>query len=323
MRIGEAINMSHFHKGFHSTATIGTLAASVACARLMGLDAKATGHALAAATSLAAGSKCHLGTTTIHLHTGLAAHNGILAAALAGAGATAADDALDGSWGTLSLLADADAAGFEGPLAKLGNPLAIEEHGLHVKPYPCCSYATAAIDGVLALCAGHDITPRDIAGVSAAIPRQNIEVLKFPDPRDELEARFSMQYCIAVAILNGAVTVADFSPKAVVRESVRALLPRIRMAPLAAPPETVTIHLTDGRALTRAVTDARGSPALPLNATELMAKFDSCVSGSLDAADCAALKTTLMNLDALDDLRDLTRHFEAINRQPGLSTGSS
>ena len=317
MRIGEAINMSHFHKGFHSTATIGTLAASVACARLIGLDARRAGHALAIATSLAAGSKCHLGTTTIHLHTGLAAHNGILAAGLAAAGATGASDALDGGWGTLSLLADADAPGFEGPLAKLGNPLAIEEHGLHVKPYPCCSYATTAIDGVLALLAEHRLTADDIAGVTLAIPGKNIEVLKFPDPRDELEARFSMQYCVAVAILGGAVTVADFSPEAVIRESVRALLPRIRMVPLLAPTETVTIQLIDGRLLTRTVAHARGSPALPLSEAELMAKFDYCVSGSLDAADCAALKEELMNLDTLDDLRDLTRHFEAINHPPG------
>ena len=319
MRIGEAINMSHFHKGFHATATIGTLAASVACARLMGLDAQATGHALAIATSLAAGYKCQLGTTTIHLHTGLAAHNGILAASLAAAGATGASDALDGNWGTLSLLAEIDAPGFEAPLAKLGNPLAIEEYGLCVKPYPCCSYATAAIDGLLALRAEHGITADDIAGVTIAIPHRNIEVLKFPDPRDELEARFSMEYCIAAAILNGAVTVADFSPEAVNRAGVRALLPRIQMSPLPEPassapagrsqPETVTIQLTDGRELTKTMTQVRGSPALPLNETELMAKFDTCVSGFLDPTDRVSLKTALMNLDVLDDIRDITRHL--------------
>lgn len=322
MRIGEAINMSHFHKGFHSTATIGTLAASVACARLMGLDAQVTGHALAIATSLAAGSKCHLGTTTIHLHTGLAAHNGILAAGLAVAGATGASDALDGNWGTLSLLAEMDAPGFEGPLAKLGSPLAIEEHGLHVKPYPCCSYATAAIDGLLALRAEHRITADDITGVTVAIPQRNIEVLKFPHPCDELEARFSMEYCIAVAILNGAVTVADFTPAAVMRAGVRTLLPRIQMVPLPEPsgsaptvrprPETVSIQLADGRQVTKTVTHARGSPALPLNETELMAKFDSCVNDSLDSTDCVALKTALMNLDVLDDIRNLTCHLSAL-----------
>ncbi len=319
MRIGEAINMSHFHKGFHATATIGTLAASVACARLMGLDPQATGHALAIATSLAAGYKCQLGTTTIHLHTGLAAHNGILASALAAAGATGASDALDGNWSTLSLLAEIDAPGFEGPLAKLGNPLAIEEYGLYVKPYPCCSYATAAIDGLLALRAEHCITADDVAGITIAIPHRNIEVLKFPVPRDELEARFSMEYCIATAILNGAVTVADFSPEAVARADVRALLPRIRMSPLAAPevsvaavhpqPETVTIQLTDGCELTKTMTQVRGSPALPLNEAELMAKFDACVSGFLDPTDRVSLKTALMKLDVLDDIRDITRHL--------------
>ena len=137
-----------------------------------GLDPQATGHALAIATSLAAGYKCQLGTTTIHLHTGLAAHNGILASALAAAGATGASDALDGNWSTLSLLAEIDAPGFEGPLAKLGNPLAIEEYGLYVKPYPCCSYATVAIDGLLALRAEHCITADDVAGITIAIPHR-------------------------------------------------------------------------------------------------------------------------------------------------------
>ncbi|MCH2430908.1 MAG: MmgE/PrpD family protein [Acidimicrobiales bacterium] len=134
MRLGEALNMSHFDKGFHSTATIGTLASAVACARLLGIDATATGNALAIATSLSAGFKSQLGTTAIHLHTGLAAHNGVLAAGLASAGATGSSETLDGEWGVLRLLADVDAPGFDGPLAKLGNPLAIEEFGLCVKP---------------------------------------------------------------------------------------------------------------------------------------------------------------------------------------------
>ena len=318
MRLGEALNMSHFDKGFHSTATIGTLASAVACARLLGIDATATGNALAIATSLSAGFKSQLGTTAIHLHTGLAAHNGVLAAGLASAGATGSSETLDGEWGVLRLLADPDAPGFDGPLAKLGNPLAIEEFGLCVKPYPCCSYATASIDGLLALRADYDLVPEEVIGITATIPARNIEVLKFPKPADELEARFSLEYCLAVALLNGEVVVGDFTPTAVLHEPVRALLSRIHMEALPEltgprsggfEPETVTVDLADGRSVARTISEVRGSSALPLTEAELMEKFDSCVAGSLSKRTAELLKQSLLGIDTLDDIRDLTRHL--------------
>ena len=71
----------------------------------------------------------------------------------------------------------------------------------------------------------------------------------------------------------------------------------------------MTIQLTDGCELTKTMTQVRGSPALPLNEAELMAKFDACVSGFLDPTDRVSLKTALMKLDVLDDIRDITRHL--------------
>jgi 2-methylcitrate dehydratase PrpD len=311
MRLGEALNLSHFHKGFHPTATIGTLAASVACARLLGFDAVTTGHALSIATSLAAGSKCQLGTTTIHLHTGLAAHNGVLAASLAGAGATGSGDALDGEFGTLRIMADADAPGFGGPLAKLGDPLAIVEHGLCVKPYPCCSYTTSVIDGVLSLRSEYGFASGEVDEVVARIPASHIGFLKFPQPLDELEARFSMEYCLAVALHRGAVVVADFTPAAIEQEEIRALMPKVRMEALIEPAvdDNVTVRLGDGRTLDRTVEHPRGSAALPFSEDELLAKFDSCTDGVLNPDAAAMLKQALLTLETLEDIQDLTRHL--------------
>ena len=314
LRLGEALNLSHFHKGFHPTATIGTLAASVACARLIGLDAVATGHALSIATSLAAGSKCQLGTTTIHLHTGLAAHNGVLAASLAAAGATGSVDALDGEFGILRIMADADAPGFDGPLAKLGDPLAIVEYGLCVKPYPCCSYTTPIIDGLLALRSEHGFTPDEVDEVIAHLPAGHIGFLKFPDPADELEARFSMEYCLAVALHRGAVVVADFTPVAIAQQEVRALMSKVRMEALGEPTAhvRVVVRLGDGRTLDRTVEHPRGSAAIPFTEDELVAKFDSCVEGVLAQGDAVALRQALLGLESLEDVTDLTRHLNPV-----------
>lgn len=310
MRLGEALNMSHFAKGFHPTATIGTLAASVACARLLGLDAVRTGHALSIATSLAAGSKGQLGTTTVHLHTGLAAHNGVLAASLAEAGATGSADALDGESGVLRLLAGDDAPGFETPLAKLGDPLAIEEYGLCVKPYPCCSYATPAIDGLLRLRAEHGLGVDDVDGITAHLPAHNMEFLRFHDPEDELEARFSMEYCLSVALVSGSVVVADFTPEAISRDSIRALMQRVQMEAHAGSdgpsPDRVVVRHADGRTLEVVVAHPRGSSVLPFGEDELLAKFDSCVNDVLGVSNARVLRQALLDLDSVADIRDLT-----------------
>ena len=215
-------------------------------------------------------------------------------------------------------MADRDAPGFDGPLAKLGNPLAIEEFGLCVKPYPCCSYATASIDGLLALRADYDLVPEEVIRITATIPARNIEVLKFPKPADELEARFSLGYCLAVALLNGEVVVGDFTPTAVLHEPVRVFLSRIHMEALPEltgppsggfEPETVTVDLADGRSVVRTISEVRGSSALPLTEAELMEKFDSCVAGSLSKKTAELLKQSLLGIDTLDDIRDLTRHM--------------
>lgn len=319
MRIGEAVNMSHFHRGWHSTVTIGTLGASVACARLMGLDASRSAAALSLATSMAAGYKCQLGTMAIHLHPGLAAKNGILAAALANSGTTASAEALDGNWSFLTLLCGDDAKGFDAPLAKLGEPLAIEEHGLHIKLYPCCSYINRTIDGVLALRASHGFTVPEVEGVTITIPGRNAEILTFPEPRDAMQARFSMEYCVAVAIERGSLTVADFTPESVARPEVRTLLPLVRMqghpitdtsSDLATQePDVIRVRLKGGREFTKSVGHARGSPELPLSEGELMAKFDDCANGVLDENGASAVKAALTRFDSIDDVGDLTRHL--------------
>lgn len=321
MRIGEAVNMSHFHLGWHSTATIGTFGATVACARLMGLDAAGIANALGIATSMSAGYKCQLGSTAIHLHTGFAAQNGVLAAGLAAAGATGAADALDGEWSFLTLLAGPGANGFDGPLAKLGKPLAIEEHGLHVKSYPCCSYINRTIDGILELRAADAFTAADIASVTTTIPGRNMELLKFPEPHNVIEARFSMHYCVAAALARGALTIADFTEDAVARSEVWALLPLVEMRghPItpnssdvtAVEPDVIAIRFKDGREVTKTVEHARGSPTLPLSDAELMVKFDDCAAGVLSPADAGAAKTSLARLAALDDLGDLAHQLRA------------
>ena len=127
-----------------------------------------------------------------------------------------------------------------------------------------------------------------------------------------------MEYCLAVALLNGEVVVGDFTPAAVMHEPVRAFFPRIHkkaLPELTGPPsggfepETVTVDLADGRSVARTISEVRGSLELPLTEAELLEKFDSCVEASLSKKTAELLKQSLLGIVTLDDIHDLTRHL--------------
>lgn len=229
MRIGEAVNLDHYHRGWHTTATVDTIGAAAACARLLQLDEKEIGHAMSIAISRAAGFKSQFGTMTKPLHCGLTAQTGVMAAQLAAAGITAATDTLDGKWSVLTVMAGEGAVGFEQPLAKLGQTLAIDEYGIVFKLYPSCAYTHRSLDGVLALRERYNIQFDDIHSVTSRIPAHNAGILTHPDPQSETEARFSMQYCLATALYNGNLSPSDFEIEALWRPAVRDFLPRVKL----------------------------------------------------------------------------------------------
>jgi 2-methylcitrate dehydratase PrpD len=162
IRLGEAVNFSHYNRGWHSTRTLGAIGAAAGMARLARLDAKKAGHAVSLATSMTGGFTSQFGTTAKALHAGLAAQAGVMAANLAAAGATSGPAVLDGPVSLASLMADPGEACF-GSLDRLGVPWGIEEHGLSIKLHSSCGYTHRAIDGALRLRSEHGARPNDIA----------------------------------------------------------------------------------------------------------------------------------------------------------------
>lgn len=315
-RVGEGVNLHHYELGWHTTSTVGAIGAAVACARLMGLDADGMQRAISLGCSVAGGSKRQFGTMAKPLHAGLAAQHGVLAARLAAAGVSAAAEPLDAPWGFRALFAGPDSPGFEGAADRIGTPLAIETWGLKVKIHPCCASTHCAVDAVLGLMGEHGLAAGDIARVATVVNRVSYDNLMFPDPRTEMEARFSMQYCIAVAVLRGALRLADFRAEAIADPAVRAWLPRISMqlteagselsrADNAREPAEVHLHLHDGRLLCAFVQHARGVLENPLGEAELWSKFDDCVGGSLAPGRAEAIRAMLQGFASLPRVQDL------------------
>ncbi len=317
--LGRGVGRWHYDAGWHSTSTVGCIGTAAACARLLGLDAGATLNAISLGVSMASGVKVQFGAHAKPFHAGMAAKNAVLAACLAANGLTGRAEAIEGKRGFQALYGGASDTDWERLLAGLGKSSAIEEFGLLPKRHPCCGSAHRVLDGVLALRHAHGLRAEDVERVDTVVGEGNLRNLCYDDPQQEMEARFSMHYCVALALLNGCLTLSDFTPEAVHRDEVRRLMPRVTMRAHAQPadertPHEVTITLRDGRVLRDSVRFARGAIAAPFEQADRDAKFADCCSGFLSAEDFSGADRSLANIRELASMRDLTAHlrFEAV-----------
>ena len=302
--VGRGINPAHYTIGWHATSTVGAIGTAAGTAWLMGLDAAGIARAMSVAASMAAGPKGQFGTPAKPLHAGLAARNAVDAAALAEAGMTGRLDILECPMGIAELFGDDSAAGWERMV--LASPHVIESDGLTPKRHPCCGSTHNTVDAILDLKAEHRFGAGDVEAVDTLVGIANVRNLAYPDPQDEMQARFSMHYCIALALLQDRLSLADFTPEAVGRPEIRRLLPLTTMRAYdkseeaaGRQPHRVTIRLKDGRLLKAERLEARGSIAVPFDDADRQAKFADCCAGMPGAA---ALYARLTDIDAAADL---------------------
>lgn len=309
-RVGQGVNVEHYKRGWHATATVATIGAAAGCGRLLGLDAAKMRNAISIAVSMAAGTKKQFGSMAKPMHAGLAAKNAIMAAGIAEAGLEANPETLDGKWSFRDLYAGDDSPGYEKAVASLGNPLAIEEFGLSPKSYPCCASTHRSLDGLLALKAEHDLKADDVVAIRTVVPPIAVNNLRFSDPQSEMEKRFSMHYCLSTAMTHGEVVVNDFRPGAEIPDEVKAFMPKVEMlahegADTVPPtPTTIDIALRDGRTLSKVIDTTRGQKALPLVDDDYARKFLGCAAVALDSATASRLHEQLMSFDTLASIGD-------------------
>lgn len=322
-RVGQGVNPVHRNRGWHATATVGAIGAAAACARLLRLDAEKAAHAISLATSMAGGFMSQFGTMTKPLHAGLAAKSGILAASLARAGIDAGADTLDGLHGMNRLMVGPDFEHLRDTLAHvehgqtlrfetdgIGEPLLILSSGFRVKRFPNCGSAHRAMDGLLALVEAHGFADDEVEAIRVRAPVTHLDNLMYRDPRDALEAKFSLEYGLAVVLLTGNCTLADFTDEAARRSEVRRLYPRIHRHPVDKAegefPTEVEVVLGDGRRYETAVAMPVGSLAAPFALDQYWAKLDGCAAGLLSAGALAQLRRALADLPQLPAIRALT-----------------
>src|SRR6266853_4351859 len=195
-KIAEAILPRHYQQGFHSTATCGAIGAAAGAARLLGLDRETTRRALSLGATQAAGLRENFGTMTKPFHAGRAAESGVVAAEMAALGFTASPNGLEADRGFFRAAGGGYSA--EAIDGRLGNPWTFASPGVSIKPHPSGSLTHPGMSVMLDLIHRHDLRPERVERVSVGTNHNMPNALIHHRPRNELQAKFSMEFCMAI-----------------------------------------------------------------------------------------------------------------------------
>jgi 2-methylcitrate dehydratase PrpD len=302
-------------RGFHPTAIWGTLSAAAACARLNHLNADETTNAIAIAASLAAGTVANFGTMTKSLHAGRTAQSGVLAARLAKSGFTASPDVLEHRAGFMHAHSDSGNPAVARGDWGLGSAWRLEKMGINIKRYPMCYATHRSIDAVLDLAAEHDLDPKAIDEIHVRIGDAQDLMLRNREPKTALEAKFSIEFAVASALVARKVGLKELDDGFVRRDDIIETMRKVKRSttnerladmPPFAPDDRVSIRLKSGEKLDHApVVRPKGHWQKPLTEAELREKFLDCTERRLGRKQAEVLFEKLNNLEDVASLREL------------------
>lgn len=318
-KIAEAINPRHYQTGFHATATCGTFAAAAAAGRLKGLDLDAMLRALSIAGSQSAGLRENFGTMTKPFHAGRASESGVVAAEFAELGWTASPNILEAMRGFFR----AAGGGFDGRLirGKLGAPWTFDEPGVSIKPHPSGSLTHPGMTEMLRLIGENGLTADKVAKVRVGTNSNMPNALIHHRPTNELQAKFSMEFCMAILLLEGRGGLNEFTDEVVNRPDVQELLRRVEFvvddrAEAAGYHKMTTyidIETTDGRTISGVADYGKGSPSNPMSYDEVADKFRECAEFA--GWDKGRAESVVAMVADFEGMADLGKLMDALRKQ--------
>jgi 2-methylcitrate dehydratase PrpD len=313
-QLGRWMNPQHYATGWHATSSLGIFGAAAAACHLLDLDGGRFAMAVGIAASSASGLRRNFGSMTKSFHAGHAAERGIWAAVLASQGYPSSPDPLSGDEGFLSMYRAPEGRLLQQLASGAQRGLELDTVGIGVKPYPCCGAGTTVVDAMLDLCAAHGPEPGKVASIDCTVSAFARQIMPFDSAADEMQAKYCIQYCLAVALLDGRGGLRQFDQARVLAVDVQQMMARVRLAFSATLPTSdgrfgvhLQVSMHDGRAFTVDVETPRGHPSRPLSGQELTAKFVECATGTLGAPAAHEAAACVDRLDQLHDLAPLLR----------------
>jgi 2-methylcitrate dehydratase PrpD len=318
-KIAEAINPRHYQTGFHATATCGPFAAAAAASKLMGFDAATTQRALSIAGSQSAGLRENFGTMTKPFHAGRASESGVAAAQFAGYGWTATDKILEAPRGFFSAAGGGyDRNAIDGIL---GAPWTFVSPGVSIKPHPSGSLTHPGMTEMARLIRENDIRAEDVVRVRVGTNSNMPNALIHHRPKDELQAKFSMEFCMAILLLDRRAGLNEFTDEAVEREDVKRMIEKVdfvvddeaEAAGYHLMTTIIDIELKDGRKISGRADFGKGSPAMPMSYDEVAQKFrENAEFAGMARARADEIVELVRRLETLPSVDDLAKRLISV-----------
>src|SRR6266481_3378675 len=285
-KIAEAISPRHYQDGFHSTGTCGPFGSAAASAKLLRFDLSKTLNAFGLAASQSGGLRENFGTMTKPFQAGRAAESGLESAELVALGWSAADQILEADRGFFHAFGGSyDPAAIMG---RLGKPWTFVSPGISLKPYPSGSLAHPAMTELAYLIETNNIQATQVEKIDVGANHNMTTTLLHHQPKTGLEAKFSMEFCMAILLLERKAGLGEFSDKVVQRADVQEMIRRVNFyvdpeaesAGFDKMTSLLKIHLKDGRVSAGRADFGKGSPANPMTFEEAATKFRGCAEYS-------------------------------------------
>ncbi|HXM92997.1 MAG TPA: MmgE/PrpD family protein [Candidatus Dormibacteraeota bacterium] len=312
-KIAEAISPRHYQDGFHSTGTCGPFGSAAACAKLLRFDHPKILNAFGLAASQSGGLRENFGTMTKPFQAGHAAESGVVTAELVALGWTAAEQILEADRGFFHAF-----GGSYDPAAimdRLGKPWTFVSPGISLKPYPSGSLAHPAMTELARLMEANNIEATQVEKVDVGANHLMTTTLLHHQPKTGLEAKFSMEFCMAILLLERKAGLSEFADSVVQRPDVQAMIRKINFfvdseaesAGYDKMTSLLKIHLQDGRVIAGRADFGKGSPANPMTFGEAATKFRGCADyAAWPKAKTEKIITFLMALESAPSVSALS-----------------
>ena len=313
LALQHATKYNQMEKGFHATAVIGHMACTAACAKLLGLDEQQTTMALGMAGSMAGGLIHNFGTMTKPLHAGLVCRDGITAAQLGRLGLTAGDHIIEHPLGFARTVLGPGIYDLEAMADDLGKPFRVQD-ALMIKKYPCCGGNHSMLDSLFSLMREHNFTYDDVVSAEVAQPYLSI-VMMYGEPDTGLQGKFSSQYAVAAALVDGEMGIESYTDEKVREPIIKEAMGKVtqRVVPKADELSVdfdqgipVKITLKDGRVFEHATTrqNILGSQHNPWGFDNIRAKFEVNAALALSRERIAETVETWTDIAQVGDVSE-------------------
>ncbi len=314
-RVGHSTYPEHYQKGWHSTGTAGSFGAAAASASALGLSEDEIAHAFGIVASSSSSLKKNFGTMTKPLHAGHAAQMGVRAALLAQSGFTADPDIFEDDIGYSQVMTIDGAYNPKHLTEDLYEEWNVLDIGF--KPYPSGVITHAAMDAMRALVRDNDLDPSEVESVVVTLDEAASEMLHHEQPQNALQAKFSIEFCLAAILREKRAGIHEFSDKYILEPETqdaigkvsRSFEPNLFGDEFAGYGAIVRLMTTDGEELREAVRYAPGSPNNPLDKDRLRQKFFECAEAQIPQKEAEELEHLIMNLEERD-LKTFTMYLQ-------------